>query len=93
MMYWIICYDIRDNKRRTKIVKVMESYGIRAQYSVFECDISDRQQMTMQGELEKIIDKEEDDIRFYPLNGADINRVKTLGDKTRLHFDTDIEII
>jgi len=92
-MYWIICYDIRDDKRRTKVVKIMESYGIRAQYSVFECDITDRQQMSMQGELTKVIDKEDDDIRFYPLNAADINRVKTLGNKTHLHFDKEHHII
>lgn len=88
-MYWIICYDIRDDKRRTKVVKVMESYGIRAQYSVFECDITEKQQMTMKGELKKVIDNDEDDIRFYPLNVADIKRVQTLGNKTRVHIGKD----
>ena len=58
-MFWVICYDITNDKRRRDVVKIMESYGQRAQYSVFECDISDRQQMTLQGKLAKVIDAEE----------------------------------
>jgi len=92
-MFWIVCYDITDDKRRTKVVKIMESYGMRAQYSVFECDMSDRQQMRMKAQLEKVIDPEEDDIRFYPLNQADIKRVRTLGKKAQLNFLKDAEII
>jgi CRISPR-associated protein Cas2 len=57
----------------------MESYGQRAQYSVFECDITDPQQMTLEGKLGEVIDEDEDDIRFYPLDQADIKHVRTLG--------------
>jgi len=85
-MFWVICYDITDDKRRRKVVDIMESYGLRAQYSVFECDISDRQQMTLQGKLAKVIDHDEDDVRFYPLNQADIQRVRTLGNQVKLKF-------
>lgn len=92
-MFWIICYDITNDKRRRKVVDIMESYGIRAQYSVFECEISDRQQMTLQGKLAKVIDLEEDDVRFYPLNKADIERIRTLGNNTHLNFLNESEII
>lgn len=92
-MFWVVCYDILDDKRRRQVVKIMESYGQRAQYSVFECDITDRQQITLEGKLSEVIDDEEDDIRFYPLNEADINRVRTLGKQARLNFLGDAEII
>ena len=92
-MFWVICYDITNNRRRRQVVKIMESYGVRAQFSVFECDITDRQQMTLEGKLSKVIDLDEDDVRFYPLNPADIKRVRTLGKKARLHFPNDSEII
>ena len=36
-----------------------------------------------------MIDDDEDDIRFYPLNVADIKRVQTLGNKTRVHIGED----
>lgn len=78
-MFWIVSYDIVDDKRRYKVSQILESYGTRAQYSVFECEISDRQQMSLMGALKEVIDVDEDDIRFYPMNAADIERVKTLG--------------
>lgn len=78
-MFWIVSYDIVDDRRRAKVSQVLESYGTRAQYSVFECEISDRQQMSLERKLQEIIDVDEDDVRFYPMNAADIKRVKTLG--------------
>ena len=36
----VIAYDICDEKRLNKVAKYLESYGIRAQKSVFEVDIS-----------------------------------------------------
>jgi CRISPR-associated protein Cas2 len=78
-MFWIVSYDIVDDRRRYKVSQILESYGTRAQYSVFECEITDRQQMSLQGKLRAVIDTDEDDIRFYPMNEAYIERVKTLG--------------
>ena len=36
----LIIYDIIDNKRRTKMVKLLESYGTRVQRSAFEALIN-----------------------------------------------------
>ena len=36
---YIVSYDITSNKLRRKIAKELENYGIRVQYSVFECDL------------------------------------------------------
>jgi len=33
---WIVIYDILDKKRLTKVAKLMESFGMRIQRSVFE---------------------------------------------------------
>ncbi|MFN3411977.1 MAG: CRISPR-associated endonuclease Cas2 [Exilispira sp.] len=33
---WVVLYDIRNPKRLKKVAKIMESYGIRVQKSVFE---------------------------------------------------------
>ena len=92
-MFWVVCYDIVNDKRRREVVTVLESYGQRGQYSVFECDITDRQQMTLKGKLAEVIDEDEDDVRFYPLNGADIKRIDTLGKRVRIHFMGDVDII
>lgn len=39
-LLYIFCYDITDNKTRTKLDKVLSGYGIRVQYSVYECFLS-----------------------------------------------------
>lgn len=78
-MYWIVSYDIPDDKRRTKVAKILEGYGRRAQYSVFECEITGEQCDQMERMLKKVIDLEEDDLRFYPMNRADLKRVRLLG--------------
>ncbi len=78
-MFWIVSYDIPNNKRRTKVAKILEGYGRRAQYSVFECEIDSEKCDKLEQRLQREIDPQEDDIRFYPMNRADIKRVRMLG--------------
>ena len=78
-MFWIVSYDIPNNKRRSRVAKILEGYGRRAQYSVFECEITGEQCDKLEQILQREIDMDEDDIRFYPMNRADIQRVRLLG--------------
>lgn len=78
-MFWVVCYDIPDNRRRHKIMKLLEGYGRRAQYSVFECHLSPARLDKLTKQLKTLINPEEDDVRLYPLNQADIQRVMLLG--------------
>jgi len=83
-MLWVVSYDVRDDKRRSKVSKLLEGYGRRAQFSVFECDIDEEKCITLEKRLKHEIDPDEDDIRFYPLNAADLARVRVLG-KGEIH--------
>jgi len=83
-MFWIVSYDIPNDKRRRKVAKILEGYGRRAQYSVFECEINSEQGEKLERALQRVIDAEEDDIRFYPMNRADLKRVRLLG-RAELH--------
>lgn len=78
-MLWVVCYDIPENRRRAKIAKVMEGYGRRVQYSVFECDISEEKREKLEKALSRLLAEDEDRLRMYPLNQADIKRVVILG--------------
>ena len=79
MMFWVVSYDIPNDKRRRNVSKVLEGYGRRVQYSVFECELDETKCARLEELLIKEIDKDEDDIRFYPLNKADLERVRLLG--------------
>ncbi|MCK6581270.1 MAG: CRISPR-associated endonuclease Cas2 [Anaerolineae bacterium] len=78
-MFWVVSYDIPNDKRRRKVSDILEGYGRRSQYSVFECDIDDAKRIKLEMRLIQVIDKDEDDVRFYPLNEADMQRVRLLG--------------
>lgn len=65
--FYVIAYDIGDDKRRDKVVKVLENVGTRVNYSVFECMLTDVQYKKICDRLEKIVVKREDWINIYPL--------------------------
>ncbi len=52
----IVFYDISDNKIRNKIVKILESYGIRMQKSVFQCEVNLRQFIQLKLKLSSIVE-------------------------------------
>jgi len=67
VVYLVVAYDITDDKRRNRIAKVLEDYGDRVQYSVFECNIARKHFLRMRDRLEKIMNPDEDSIIFYHL--------------------------
>jgi len=52
----IVSYDIADEERLRKIAKIMEDYGFRVLYSVFECYINRSLFEEMKTKVEKLID-------------------------------------
>jgi CRISPR-associated protein Cas2 len=75
----VVSYDIADDKRRTKVMKIVEGYGRRAQYSVFECEIAPAALRQLQERLRDVIDDSEDDVRFYALCQECLRKVTVLG--------------
>ncbi len=63
----VIIYDVVNDKRRRKMVKCLESYGIRVQKSAFECHLDDTMYKNLIKKLEKIFDEKEDLLRIYRL--------------------------
>ena len=66
-MYLIICYDIKKNKIRTKISRLLiEARGIRVQKSVFELEIKKKDFNELKEKFHKIL-KRKDSIAYYQL--------------------------
>lgn len=53
MLFYLICYDIPDDKRRKKIADILEGYGSRVQYSVFESVLNAKQYKELRKRLKK----------------------------------------
>ena len=63
----VVANDITTDSRRAEVARVLEGYGQRVQYSVFECRLDGRSHAELSNELRALIDESDDSIRYYPL--------------------------
>lgn len=63
--FYVIAYDIKDDRIREKISKLLEKYGVRVNYSVFECLFTDKQFLSVQEKIGKLINKRSDNVIYY----------------------------
>ncbi|HEK25463.1 MAG TPA: CRISPR-associated endonuclease Cas2 [Hydrogenobaculum sp.] len=64
----VICYDISSDKRRNKVARELLKVGVRTQYSVFECFITEKDRNNLIKELKKKILEKEDSVILYSLS-------------------------
>ena len=76
---YVIAYDIPDDKRRTKIHKILLGYGKWTQYSLFECFLSRKELVLLQAKLADHLVAQQDSVRFYPLCANCVSKVATVG--------------
>jgi CRISPR-associated protein Cas2 len=69
-LLYIVTYDIRDDKRWRKVFKLMRGYGDHLQYSVFRCELSDRERAELMDKLTQAIKKTDDQVLLFPLGPA-----------------------
>ena len=60
----LVAYDIRDAKRLRRVSKVLRGYGTRVQYSIFSCQLSERDRERLRWELAKELGDEDDLLVF-----------------------------
>ena len=91
-MFYLVSYDIPDDKRRTKLAKSIKDFGDRVQYSVFECNLDSVLLDEMTSRIEEIVDPVEDSVRIYTLCAAceRIIRIIGTGEVTK---DEDVYIL
>ncbi len=77
--FFVVAYDIVDDRRRTRVMKIMKGYGFHAQKSVFECYLTPAQLERLLKRLEKEIDKKMDNIRIYGLTIEQVQQVRVMG--------------
>jgi len=66
IMFYLVSFDISDDRARYRAVKVLKSYGHRVQKSVFECpNLNEKRLLKLKDRLEAIIDHLTDSVRYY----------------------------
>lgn len=86
MMMTLVSYDVSTvdaagRKRLRKVAKECVNYGQRVQNSVFEVDVDYGTFLKLKDRLMKIIDEEQDSLRFYYLGNNWKSRVEHIGAK------------
>lgn len=78
--FYLVGYDIVSDKRRSKVASIMESFGYRVQYSLFECRLDRRGFGSMVKQLAPYVDKGQgDSIRIYRLCEACVSKAMYYG--------------
>ena len=85
-MLVLITYDVNTQtsagkRRLRKVAKECTNYGTRVQNSVFEVDVDYGTFLKLKDRLMKIIDEEQDSLRFYYLGNNWKRRVEHIGAK------------
>lgn len=95
-MMTLICYDVntetKEGKARLrKVAKACQNHGQRVQNSVFEVNIDYSKFLKLKDELEHIIDKKSDSLRYYYLGKNWHKRIEHVGAKET--YDSEGTII
>jgi CRISPR-associated protein Cas2 len=78
-VFIVVSYDITGDKRRRRVFKMMKNYGVRVQYSVFECLLSAEQIKEMKERVEPLLNLQQDSVRYYLLCEACQGRAAVQG--------------
>ena len=77
----LVIYDITDDRRRTRMVKCLERYGIRVQKSAFEAFMTEKKYERMMELTSGLIDPATDSLRVYLLANHTSVRSWGIGDR------------
>jgi CRISPR-associated protein Cas2 len=66
-LFVVVAYDISNTRKRTKVSKILEQYGVRINRSVFECMFTKDQFDRIKKELKAKINSKTDVLVFYVL--------------------------
>lgn len=79
-MKYVVSYDISSDRLRRKVSRIMEDYGRRVQYSVFECELDNKRLKKLYKKLVDItLQMQEGSIKFYPLCASCSEKILTIG--------------
>jgi len=96
-MFVLVSYDVSittpgGKRRLRRVAKTCLNFGQRVQCSVFECVVEPAQWVALKSQLEAIIDKNHDSLRYYYLGSNWKHRVEHFGAKPSLDFDDPLVV-
>ena len=90
-MLVLVTYDVETvspggKKRLRRVAKACQDFGVRVQYSVFECEVDPAQWAALRARLLGLMDPTRDSLRFYIL-GSGAKRIEHHGARQPIDVD------
>lgn len=77
---YFVCYDVSEPRRLASTYKMMNGYGDPIQYSVFMCELNDKELIYLKMDLEELLNLNEDRVLVINTGKAIKNKnVFTMG--------------
>ncbi len=88
----IVSYDVstltpEGKSRLRRVAKSCKSFGVRVQYSVFECSVNETELVKLRRTLLDIIDVNEDSLRLWHIAEDDARKTEHHGVRSPLDVD------
>ena len=83
-MQYVVCYDIADDARRSRVSNCLLDFGARAQESVFIANLEEELAGRMEQRLERLVDPGLDRVHVFELCAACCRKTRVLGTAERV---------
>lgn len=91
---FFMAYDISDDKRRIHLVKILEEFGVRSQFSLFEFWLTKARKIELLSALREkhfLQDNPEESFLIIPIPESFENKIERYGQTTKI-FETPIMV-
>lgn len=85
--YDVSTVDAEGRRRLRRVAKACKDYGVRVQFSVFECSVGDKELVKLRAKVLDIINVQQDSLRIYRLGDDDAAKTEHHG--VRVPLDPD----
>lgn len=76
--FYLCTYDVADDKRRNKLFETLKDNGEHVQYSVFLCELNDREHALLSSQCREILHEGEDQLLILDVGSAIIDLAQNL---------------
>lgn len=94
-MRYIVSYDIANERRRRRLVKFLEDYMCRIQYSVFTGDFDESILENLKRLISYVIEPDEDSVLIVPLCVSDWQKRLSfgVGRESAMEYEKEFQIL
>jgi CRISPR-associated protein Cas2 len=76
---YVVAYDIPDDKRRTKVHRILKGFGQWTEFSLFECFLTKKELLLMRAKLNQYLNADTDRVRIYAICETCLDKIETVG--------------